>query len=73
MGFMSMAPNVMEKRDTNIVGKKMARSVGSKRYLTCDFSGLEAGSADILTLGIAIDQCANALNIWVPATTGTTV
>jgi hypothetical protein len=64
----------MEKRDTNIVGKKkLARSVESKRYLTCDFSGLEAGSADILTLGIAVHQGANALNIWVPAATGTTV
>ena len=45
----------------------------SKRYLTCDFSGLEAGSADVLALGVAINEGADSLDIGVPTATGTTV
>lgn len=44
-----------------------------KLYLASDFSSLEAGSADVLTLGIAINQCADALDIRIPTATGTTV
>ena len=44
-----------------------------RKGLARDFSGLEAGSADVLALGVTVDQGANALNIWVPAATGTTI
>lgn len=41
--------------------------------LASDLSSLEAGSTDILALGVAINQGADSLNIRIPATTGTTV
>lgn len=44
-------------------GKRLAR----------DFSGLEAGSADVLALGVTVNQGADALDIWVPTAAGTTV
>jgi len=43
------------------------------RYLASNFSGLEAGSADVLALGVTVYQGADALDIWIPTTTGTTV
>jgi hypothetical protein len=42
-------------------------------YLASDFSGLEAGSADVLALGVTVYKGADTLDIWIPATTGTTV
>ena len=41
--------------------------------LASDLSSLEAGGADVLTLGVTIDQCADALNVWIPTTTSATV
>ena len=41
--------------------------------LACDFSGLEAGSADVLALGVTVHQGADALDIRVPTAAGTTV
>jgi len=41
--------------------------------LARDFSGLEAGSADVLALGVTVNQGADALDIRVPTATGTTV
>ena len=41
--------------------------------LARDFSGLKAGSADILTLGVSVNQGADALNIWIPTAAGTAV
>ena len=54
-------------RATSTTGKE------KKCELTSDFSGLEAGSADVLAFGVTVDQSANALDIWVPAATGTTI
>ncbi|MEY2732283.1 MAG: hypothetical protein RLZZ523_154 [Actinomycetota bacterium] len=48
------------------------RRVGA-RYLASNFSGLEAGSTDVLTLGVTVYKSTDALDIWIPATTGTTV
>jgi hypothetical protein len=44
-----------------------------RKGLARDFSGLEAGSADILALGVTVNQGANALDIWIPTAAGTTV
>ena len=41
--------------------------------LARDFSGLKAGSADILALGVTVHQGADALDIWIPTAAGTTV
>ena len=44
-----------------------------RESLARDFSGLEAGSADVLALGVTVHQGADALDIRVPTATGTTV
>lgn|GEM_PF-5642673 len=38
-----------------------------------DLAGLEAARADIHPLGVSLDQRANALDVWVPASGRTTV
>ena len=60
-------------RDTNTVGDCYRSCEKEEGYLASNFSGLEAGSADVLTLGVSVNQGADALNIRIPATTGTTV
>jgi hypothetical protein len=37
--------------------------------LTSDFAGLQAGGANVLTLWSGSDQCAYALDVWIPAAT----
>ena len=44
-----------------------------RKGLARDFSGLEAGSADVLALGVTVHQGADALDIWIPTAAGTTV
>ena len=48
---------------------------GARKGLTLasDLSSLEAGGADILALGVPVDQSAHTLDIWIPATTGTSI
>ena len=41
--------------------------------LARDLSCLEARSADILALGVAVDESAHSLDIWIPTTAGTTI
>lgn len=43
------------------------------RYLASNFSGLEAGSTDVLTLGVTVYESTDALDIWIPAATGTAI
>ena len=62
------------KRVTNTTGKRNEWMESLKRKgLARDFSGLEAGSADVLALGVTVHQGANALDIWIPTAAGTTV
>ena len=60
-------------RATNIVGRTGKKLQVEESYLASDFSGLEAGSTDVLALGVTIYQGADALDIWIPTATGTTV
>lgn len=41
--------------------------------LASDLSCFEARSADILSLGVSVDQRTDALDIWIPAAASTTV
>ena len=43
----------------------------AERGLANYFSGLEAGGADVLALGVATNQSADTLNIRIPAAAGT--
>ena len=62
------------RRVTNTTGKWNEWMESLKRKgLARDFSGLEAGSADVLALGVTVHQGANALDIWIPTAAGTTV
>jgi len=62
------------RRATNTTGKwnEWMESV-KRKGLARDFSGLEAGSADVLALGVTVNQGADALDIRVPTAAGTTV
>ncbi len=62
------------RQATNTTGKwnEWMESV-KRKGLARDFSGLEAGSADVLALGVTVNQGADALDIWVPTAAGTTV
>ena len=44
-----------------------------RKSLARDFSGLEAGSADVLALGVTVYERTDALDIWLPTATGTTI
>jgi hypothetical protein len=62
------------RRATNTTGKWNEWMESLKRKgLARDFSGLEAGSADVLALGVTVNQGADALDIRVPTAAGTTV
>ena len=41
--------------------------------LASDLSSLEAGGADVLALGVTIYESTDALDIWIPAATGTAI
>lgn len=41
--------------------------------LAINFSGFKAGSTDVFALGVAIYECTNILNVWIPATASTTL
>lgn len=41
--------------------------------LARDLSSLKAGSADILTLGVPVNEGTDPLDIWIPAATGTAI
>jgi hypothetical protein len=49
--------------DTNIVGRP--------NQLAENFSSLQAGGADVLALGITVNESANSLNIWIPTAAST--
>ena len=62
------------RQATNTTGKWNEWMESLKRKgLARDFSGLEAGSADVLALGVTVNQGADALDIWIPTAAGTTV
>jgi hypothetical protein len=70
----SLTENVEKwNRATNTVGSSRLKLRLGVSYLASDFSGLEAGSADILALRVTVYESADALDIWIPTTTGTTV
>ena len=47
--------------------------IAGTKELASDLSSLEAGSADVLTLGVAVYKSTDALDVWIPAATGTAV
>ncbi len=49
----------------DVAGEKL----GASWWLASYFAGLEAGRADILSLCLSANEGADALNIWIPATT----
>jgi hypothetical protein len=62
------------RRVTNTIGKcKYLTTWIKRKCLARDFSGLEAGCADVLALGVTVYQGADALDIWIPTAAGTTV
>ena len=58
------------KRDINTAGKSPS---SYQRELARYLSSFEAGSAYILAFGVSINESADALDIGIPAATGTTV
>ena len=52
---------------------ELVKGMFKKKGLARHFSRLEAGSADVLALGITVNQGADALDIWIPTAAGTTV
>ena len=69
-----MEKQFLVRRVTNTTGKRNEWMESLKREgLARDFSGLEAGSADVLALGVTVNQGADALDIRVPTAAGTTV
>lgn len=66
---------MITNRDINTTGKNPSpqRAEWKGFELASDLSGLEAGSAYILAFGVSVNESADALDIWIPTATGTTV
>ena len=47
-------------------------TAGNKK-LARDLSSLEAGGAYVLALGVTVYESTDALDIWIPAATGTAI
>ncbi len=57
-------------RDVQIFARCSQFPRGSRTAVLADcFTGLHARGADVLTLGDSANECTDALDIWVPATT----
>ena len=69
-----MEKSEMKNRDITTRGEKSESVMRESSALFSErLSGLKAGSADVLTLGVTIYQSTDTLDVWIPTATGTTV